>query len=65
LALLLLLRVVEEEVVVVVAVEEKRGPRVRRLLVVRERFCSRLGWGVRMGCGSRGGRETYLAMREA
>jgi hypothetical protein len=61
--------VVEEEVVVVVVVVvgEKRGPRVRRLLVVRERFCSRLRWGVSVRWGSRGGgrRETYLAMREA
>jgi hypothetical protein len=47
LLVLLLWVVVEEEVVVVVVVVvgEKRGPRVRRLLVVRERFCSRLGWG--------------------
>jgi hypothetical protein len=37
-----------EVVVVVVPVvveeeREKRGPRVRRLVVIRERFCSRLG----------------------
>lgn len=44
----MLLRVVEEVDVVVVVLllvvmGEKRGPRVRRLVVVRERFCSRLG----------------------
>lgn len=35
--------VVDVKVPVVVVEEENRGPRVRRLEVVRERFCSRLG----------------------